>query len=89
MKTQLILKTAVVAMAAFGAFAFSGSENTSFEQFYRYDGGCTYLIEAMCNTSGTQSCLILVDQEVEPVYDLECAPATHVNSNPVSWTKVD
>ena len=86
MKIQAFLKIAVVATAALAAYAFSGNQNVPFKEFYRHDGEkCTDLIEAMCDTDGTQSCFILVNQDVENIFDLSCIQATHVNSTPVAW----
>ncbi|RXJ45386.1 hypothetical protein [Gelidibacter gilvus] len=91
MKTQLILKTAVVAMAAFGAFAFGGTnrqQTPPFTEAYYLDSenGCTN-IEARCSKlSSGVVCQILVNGKTMPVFDFDCEiNLKHNNSSPVEW----
>ena len=83
MKTQLILKTAVVAMAAFGAYAFSGSKNAN--SFRVLDGeDCRDLI-VNCSDTGDQMCKVLtLKGEYQVWSDTDCKiPVYHVNSTPL------
>lgn len=86
MKTQLILKTAVVAMAAFGAYAFSGNNTNSSMQLYSVIDGdeCTSIL-ADCTDSGNFTCRIS-RVGVQPVYDIQCMQEIkHDTNNLVNW----
>lgn len=58
MKTQLILKTAVVAMAVFGAYAFNGNVGSQSSLYIHKDGLCKN-IEEVCNFNGDFFCRII------------------------------
>ena len=71
MKTQLILKTAVVAMAAFGAYAFNSTNNNT----YRVDEGlgCRN-VEVACADQGNFMCQVKTEKGIFQVWsDLSCA----------------
>lgn len=88
MKIQLILKTAVVAMAAFGAFSFSESneQNYPFKKFHYDDGNNCISIEAKCANEGAEDCKIIVGNSAEPVLDLICKNSVkHTSTQPVEW----
>lgn len=87
MKTQLILKTAVVAMAAFGAFAFNGNTQQPFKEYkVRLSSSCTDLVEARCSESGSYECMIVKNNLLVPLYDTEClSPIKHNSNEDVEW----
>ena len=74
MKTQLILKTAVVAMAAFGAYAFGGNSNSE-QGFYIHDGDdCVPIMTSECSLTGSIPCEITIDsKEVDVWSDTICS----------------
>lgn len=73
MKTQLILKTAVVAMAAFGAYAFNGSTKLQ-DTFYIQVGGiCSDYETSLCRVDGVVSCILTLNSQPTQVWsDLGC-----------------
>lgn len=70
MKTQLIVKTVVVAMATFGAFAFN--RNTQPNLFNYKDGGVCINIEIPCTDTGAYLCEIIIGNTEYNIYDLSC-----------------
>lgn len=71
MKTQLILKTAVVAMAAFGAYAFSGNVKTA-TFAYINDGTCQKITNP-CDGVDLNDCKIMLNNKLFQVWsDLGC-----------------
>lgn len=91
MKTQLILKIAVVAMAALGAYAFSGNNANEQLTFKRSDT-CQNITAACSNQNEGPKCMIEVIESGQPieVYDTLCEKVIrHSNSLPVIWTPVN
>lgn len=89
MKIQLILKTAIVAMAAFGAYAFGGNGNQQ-DPFKQYrlneQGDCTDLVEARCSETGTNNCKIVKSGQPLTLFDIECLQSIkHRNEETVDW----
>lgn len=83
MKTNVVMKIAVVFMAAFGAYAFSGSANS--QNIFTRSDTCEN-ITAECSTMGEVYCQISVNNKLLPVFDLGCTePIKHIDSAPVSW----
>lgn len=83
MKTNVIMKIAVVFLAAFGAYAFSG--NNANEQTYKRSDTCQN-ITAECNPTGTANCMIQIGRDKFSVLDTDCAlEIKHINSDPVQW----
>lgn len=71
MKTQLIVKTVVVAMATFGAFAFNGNLKTS-TLAYKNDGGC-HEITNPCDGVDLFDCKIILNNDEFQIWsDLGC-----------------
>jgi len=83
MKANILMKIAVVFMAAFGAYAFSGNDKSS--TFKRSDT-CTN-IEANCSNSGNFLCKVLVENDqLISVMDFYCElPIKHFEEKPVLW----
>lgn len=73
MKTQLILKTAVVAMAAFGAYAFNGNVSSQ-SQFSYKDGDDCINVNVACSDIGGYTCRVELNSNsnIVDVWDLEC-----------------
>lgn len=72
MKTKVFAKLAVVAMAAFGAFAFNG--NAAQQSFYVHQGEMCNNVEAPCSPSGDEQCEITLNAQPTEVWnDLECS----------------
>jgi len=81
MKTNFLMKIAVVFMAAFGAYAFSGSANSP---TYSYKEGiqCNN-VAVNCSNTGTIQCRVKLKstKEVMDVWDLDCVePTFHLNN---------
>ncbi|MCK0114940.1 hypothetical protein [Gelidibacter sp. F63206] len=70
MKAQLILKTVVVAMAAFGAYAFSG--NTQPNLYSYKDSGVCIDVVVPCTDTGNNFCKVIIDNSTYDVWDLNC-----------------
>ena len=87
MKTNVIIKFAVVAMAAFGAYAFSGNNANYFNEYLIREGNvCTDLIEAQCDETGNFTCQILMNNNPITLFDLDCSKAIkHNSSNYAVW----
>lgn len=73
MKIQLILKTVIVAMATFGAFAFSGNPNTQSQFSYR-DGIDCINVNVACSDIGSYICRVELNSNsiIVNVWDLNC-----------------
>ncbi|HLS10868.1 MAG TPA: hypothetical protein VK050_01775 [Flavobacteriaceae bacterium] len=90
MKTNVVMKIAVVFMAAFGAYAFSGSnaQQTPFTDVYylNSENQCVN-IEARCSRLVTgENCQIFVNGKIMPVFDLGCEiNVSHNDILPVEW----
>ena len=83
MKINVLMKIAVVFMAAFGAYAFSGS-NLNSQQYKTFDESlqiCTNLVTAECTEFGNNECRINFNGKVMPLFDLGCTEAIKHNSN--------
>lgn len=82
MKTSFFVKAAVVAMAAFGAFAFNGQKPNSF----RVDegAGCRD-VNVACANSGNAMCRVETNKGVYQVWsDLSCnIPVFHTSILPI------
>lgn len=79
MKTKFFVKTAVVAMAAFGAFAFNGNTQPN---LFKYKNGsvCTNVL-VECSNSGNYDCKVrLQSGATENVWDLQCSSYAKHNS---------
>lgn len=71
MKTNVFVKLAVVAMAAFGAFAFNGEKQA---EFFIHDGDECEDTVAPCSVTGDNFCKLEVDSEMVQVWsDLNCS----------------
>lgn len=67
MKTNVIIKFAVVAMAAFGAYAFSGNTNAN-DLYINQNSNCTN-ITADCDLDGIYTCRVKTpEDQVFPVW---------------------
>jgi len=91
MKANILMKIAVVFMAAFGAYAFSGSMSSQ-SQFHTYNvnsSKCEDIVTAECKQSGLYICRINVNNQTMPLYDLACAnPILHDDSKPLDvWSR--
>lgn len=83
MKTNVFAKLAVVAMAAFGAFAFNGNSNK--EAAFKRGDTCED-IYAECDLNGDFNCFIEVNNQAVPIMDLQCeSQLKHSGEEPVSW----
>lgn len=73
MKTNVIIKFAVVAMAAFGAYAFSGNAKQQ-ETFYIREGNlCVNHKTSLCKVDGIVPCVITLNSQPTQVWsDLGC-----------------
>lgn len=91
MKTQLILKTAVVAIASFGAFAFNGSNNANILKPFSIKNGddCINILAGCSENMQGPDCEILYNGTPTTVYDLQCTvPVKHDNSSYVEWDDI-
>jgi len=89
MKTNVLMKIAVVFMAAFGAYAFSGSNANELRPFKIKEGGMCTNILAGCSDSGDYTCTILVLDTPIPVYDLDCNKVVrHSSPNYAQWAPI-
>lgn len=94
MKAKSILKIAVVAMAALGAYAFNGNvkEQDPFKEVYLLkDGGICTNILARCSNNGDFDCQIEYLGLPMDAFELGCSvhikhrvPNTHVEWTPIS-----
>lgn len=90
MKTNVLMKIAVVFMAAFGAYAFSGntsSQQSPFTEVYYLDENdvCTNIL-AKCSKTGNESCMILINDVHTDVFDLTCEQSIkHNKPEYVEW----
>jgi len=79
MKTNVIMKIAVVFMAAFGAYAFSGSANSQ-EMVYVHEGKICRNIDAPCGQSGDVLCVITLNSQPTQLWsDLGCSEPAYFN----------
>lgn len=84
MKATILMKIAVVFMAAFGAYAFSA--DTSSQNMFTRSDTCEN-ITAGCNDDGLEACTIQVESSLTPVLDLECDKVIrHISKQPVNWS---
>ena len=85
MKIQAFLKFAVVAMAAYGAYAFSGNNANEQLTFKRSDT-CQNITAECSEKSDGEACMILVDKKPIPVLGLDCyTEIKHDSNQPVYW----
>ena len=89
MKTNVLMKIAVVFMAAFGAYAFSGNTNQQYPlKEYRLNeqDECTDLVEARCSENGNYDCMVVKNNQSLTLFDTGCHIITkHINPSPVEW----
>ena len=73
MKTNVIMKIAVVFMAAFGAYAFSGNAN-EIDQFSYKDSGICTAVTVLCSNEGNYTCRVKLqaNSNIVDVWDLQC-----------------
>lgn len=89
MKTNVIIKFAVVAMAAFGAYAFNGSNANDLKPFYINEGGLCTNILAGCSDSGDFNCKISM-QDSPTIYELGCVRVIqHSTNEVVDWLPIN
>lgn len=85
MKTNVIMKIAIVFMAAFGAYAFSGNNANEQLTFKRSDT-CQDIIAECSNQLEGETCMIFINNTSIPVLDLDCyTEIKHDSKVPVQW----
>ena len=87
MKTNVLMKIAVVFMAAFGAYAFSANSEPLNEFSYKKgeEQICT-MIEAGCSVVGLYDCKVVINNSIHQILGTNCVEAIKHNSpNPVDW----
>lgn len=91
MKTKSILKIAVVAMAALGAYAFSGNNANELKPFKIKEGGvCTNILAGCSNTQDGPICKIVSNNDMLTVYQTDCMiEARHYSETPVQWSPIN
>jgi len=84
MKTNVLMKIALVFMAAFGAYAFSA--DTSSQNMFTRSDTCQNITAECSNQLNGETCMIQVEGNVIPVLDTDCSlEVKHINSQPVNW----
>ena len=79
MKANILMKIAVVFMAAFGAYAFSGNNENELKPFSIKEGGiCTNILAACSENSQGPICMVFYNDKSTEVLDLSCIqPVRH------------
>lgn len=79
MKTNVLMKIAVVFMAAFGAYAFNGN-NASNQMTFKRSDNCQD-VKVGCTITGNYFCKVklLENGNVVDVWDLNCAKVIYHN----------
>lgn len=85
MKTNVLMKIAVVLMAAFGAYAFSGNTHKNDQFSYKNNSDVCTNITVACSDSGLYTCRVELVPNSTPVdiWDLECMRVIKHNTSEV------